>query len=449
MKTGKLIFILVIFCNCKTIRAQSAPAAAAEPAIAHRQITTDTVIPPSQTIKNAAIEVRTDVFLEELLKSQPQFKKILDNRDSFKVQIIYTRIDRQAGNAPVFTPYFFNVSNQNYFYPGSTVKMPVALMALQRLNELKVFGLNSNSSMITEVSYQNETPVFNDPTTPDGRPSIAQYIKKIFLVSDNDSFNRLYEFLGQQYINQRLHTMGYFKADILHRLNISLTEDENRHTNAVKFFSENGKSLYTQPMQVSTIAYPQRNDSIGTGYLAGDKFINGAMSFSDKNRLGLEDLTGILKSIMFPAAVPQKQRFNIKAEDYRFIYKYMSQFPGETRYPYYDSINYPDAYLKFLLYGAENDTLPKNIRIFNKSGVAYRFLTDVAYIVDFDRNIEFMLSATIYCNSDRILNDDKYDYESVGFPFLKDLGKLIYDYECKRGRTQQPDLSEFKMKYDK
>ena len=202
-------------------------------------------------------------------------------------------------------------------------------------------------------------------------------------------------------------------------------------------------------MQASDLPYPQRNDAVGKAYITGEKLVDGPMSFSSKNRLGLEDLTGILKSILFPAAVPVKQRFNLKPDDYRFVYQYMSQFPGETIYPAYDSASYRDAYLKFLLYGSQKDTLPKNIRIFNKSGNAYGFLTDVAYIVDFDKNIEFMLSATIYCNSDGILNDDKYDYDTVGFPFMKELGKLIYEYELKRERTHQPDLSAFKMKYDK
>ena len=86
---------------------------------------------------------------------------------------------------------------------------------------------------------------------------------------------------------------------------------------------------------------------------------------------------------------------------------------------------------------------------FNKVGDAYGFLSDVAYIVDFEKNIEFMLSARIYCNADGILNDDKYDYENVGLPFMKQLGKMIYEYEATRPRTIKPDLSAFKMNYDK
>jgi hypothetical protein len=76
-------------------------------------------------------------------------------------------------------------------------------------------------------------------------------------------------------------------------------------------------------------------------------------------------------------------------------------------------------------------------------------MIDLAYIVDFDKNIEFFLSAAINCDTDGIVNDDKYDYENIGFPFMKNLGKVIYDFEVKRKRSHSPDLSAFKIIYDK
>ncbi|HLO37363.1 MAG TPA: hypothetical protein VK173_02625, partial [Lacibacter sp.] len=157
-----------------------------------------------------------------------------------------------------------------------------------------------------------------------------------------------------------------------------------------------------------------------------------------------------LRSVLFPEAVPAEQRFNIKDDDYRFVYQYMSQLPSETKFPEYDTTEFYDSYCKFLLFGTQkHKPLPKHIRIFNKVGWSYGFLTDVAYVVDFEKNIEFMLSATVYCNEDGILNDNKYDYDSVGLPFLENLGQVIYDEEVKRKRKYQPDLSKFKLSYDK
>src|SRR5258706_9544654 len=173
------------------------------------------------------------------------------------------------------------------------------------------------------------------------------------------------------------------------------------------------------------------------------------MNFSKKNRITLPDLHSILRSVIFPNSVEAKQRFDLTPEDYQFVYKYMSEYPGESIYPSYDTANYSDSYIKFLMNGREDRSIPKNIRIFNKSGEAYGQLTDIAYVVDFDKNIEFFLSATINCTINAIVNNDNYDYETAGYPFLKNLGKVIYDLELHRKRSHTPDLSQFNIIYDK
>jgi hypothetical protein len=169
--------------------------------------------------------------------------------------------------------------------------------------------------------------------------------------------------------------------------------------------------------------------------------------FSKKNRLPLVNLHSLVRSVMFPEAVPVKQRFNLTKDDYDFLHRYMSMMPGESTSPLYDTPAYWDTYAKFLLYGAEKGAAEPHIRIFNKIGDAYGFMIDAAYVADFKNNVEFILSAVIYCNSDGIFNDDKYDYDSVGYPFMKHLGRVIYDHELKRERKYKPDLSAFQFDY--
>ena len=410
--------------------------------------TTAGIIPVST--KNQTLPA--DSFLEQLLLSQPaSFEKLLQQRKALKIQIIYTQIDRNQQNEPLFTTHTFNIDSADYFYPASTVKMPVALLAIQALHELSLPGLDKNSTLITEAAYNRQTPVYNDPTATDGRPTVAQYVKKIFLVSDNDAFNRLYEWMGQEYVNDKLHKMGYDDIEILHRLQVSMSADENRHTNPISFYDSTGKLLYRQPPLFNQKNYSLRHDSAGNGYYSNGQLVPHAMDFSGKNRVALQDLSNILRSVLFPQSVNATQRFNFTDEDYQLVKQYMSEWPTESFSPPYgaDTAQYWPAYCKFLLYGSAKGALPPNIRIFNKVGDAYGFLTDVAYIVDFDKQVEFMLSARIYCNADGILNDDTYDYETVGFPFMKQLGQLIYDYELTRPRPVKPDLSAFKINYSK
>ena len=428
-----LILVLISLLSCNPVK----------------KMQTESIIPkpPTMVLPDGT---KTDAFLEDLLKKYPQyFDSILVHRKDWNVQIIYTQIDRGKNNLPKLTNYYFNVNAARYFYPASTVKLPTALLALQKLNELKATGINRNTTMITESAYSGQTAVFNDPLTSDGRPTIAGYIKKILLVSDNDAMNRLYEFLGQEYLNDQLHKKGYEEAEIVHRLQIALSEDENRHTNPIKFLDANNNILYQQPLVFNQTKYAVRNDSLGKAFYRGDELVNTPMNFSKKNRISIESLHTILRSLIFPNTVLPKQRFNLTPDDYKFIYQYMSQFPPESTFPPYDTATYYDAYGKNLLYGAQRGSMPKNIRIFNKEGDAYGHLLDIAYIVDFDKNIEFFLSAEIYCNKDGVMNDDKYDYETIGYPFMKNLGKVIYDYDVNRKRTHYPDLSQFKMVYDK
>lgn len=452
-----IVFSMTVvgFLNCSSPKkAAQTPAPSTNTPVASTDDAPKAPVPPAQEVPAPIVKpstmAKTDAYLENILKEYPQyFGQVLENRDSLRVQILYTQVNRNAANKPSFKTYHYNVNPDQYFYPASTVKMPTALLALQRLNELKLPGLSKTSTMITGADYAAQNEVFNDPTTPDGRPSIAHYVKKIFLVSDNDAYNRLYEFLGQEYINKKLHGMGYDRAEIIHRLERFLTEDENRHTNPIRFLDAGGKTLYTQPVQFNQQPHLKRNDWLGNGYYRGDKLMSGPMDFSKKNRLVLEDLHQLLRSILFPQEVPEKQRFNISQDDYRFVWKYMSQYPGETFYPSYLGPDYWDAYCKFLYWGSAKEPLPKTFRIFNKVGDAYGFLIDVAYVVDFEKNIEFMLSSVIYCNSDGILNDSKYDYETVGMPFMKNLGRVIYDHEIKRKREHIPDLSTFRITYEK
>lgn len=401
---------------------------------------------PSMEIKKDP-KRQTDAFLSDLLGQHPQyFDTLLKHNDQYRIKIIYTRIDRKRNNHPVLTHYFFNADPAEYFYPASTVKMPVSFLALQRLNELDLPGLDRFSTMITEAGYPGQTAVYNDPTSEDGRPTIDHYVRKIFLASDNDAFNRLYEFLGQEYINNTLHRMGYDSVQVIHRLDISLTEDENRHTNPVKFYDTAARLVYEQPLVNSRLLYQPRHTFMGNGFLRKGELVNQPFDFSKKNRFTLPDLHSILSSVIFPQAVPKGQRFRLTNEDRKFIYRYMSMKPRESKYPYYDS-SYSDAYVKFLLFGGSGSIDDPNLRSFNKPGDAYGFLTDVAYIVDLHNGVEFLLSATIACNSDGIFNDDHYDYQTIGFPFMKNLGRVVYEYELHRKKKHLPDLSEFKMEY--
>ena len=151
-----------------------------------------------------------DGFIENILVGYPEyFSVILKNRREYNVQIIYTEINRDQSNRPVLKDHAFNLDANRYFYPASTVKLPAVVLALEKLNALNKAGLNRNTTMLTGTGFPGQTAIFNEPTAGDARPTIAQYIKNILMVSDNDAFNRIYEFLGPGYINDELRKKGF------------------------------------------------------------------------------------------------------------------------------------------------------------------------------------------------------------------------------------------------
>jgi beta-lactamase class A len=77
------------------------------------------------------------------------------------------------------------------------------------MDSLAPYGIDKDTPMFTDSAYSGQTTTYTDSTAAGGIPSLAQYIRRIFLVSDNEAYNRLYEFLGQGPINRRLWQLGY------------------------------------------------------------------------------------------------------------------------------------------------------------------------------------------------------------------------------------------------
>ncbi|MCW3089710.1 MAG: serine hydrolase [Ferruginibacter sp.] len=393
---------------------------------------------------------KTDSLLENMLlrNGTALMQHVLQQKDSFRLQIIYTQINRNRHNKPSFRNYYLNTDTNLYFNPASTVKLPLALLALEKLNNMGVDGVNKYAAMQIDSNCAKQTKALTDSTAESGFPSIAHYIKKAFLVSDNDAYNRLYQFVGQQTINRNLHNKGYQSMRITRQF-FGFTAEENRHTNPVRFIHQDGRIIYEQPSAYNTDSfYFGKIIKIGKGhYNNRDSLINEPIDFTKVNNVPLEDLQQMLQSVLFPASVPARQRFNFKGDDYKFLYQYLSQYPSETNYPKYDSAAYYDSYIKFYFRDG-NHQLPPYIRVFNKVGWAYGFLIDVSYVVDFKNKVEFMLTTTLYTNSDGILNDDKYDYKNIGWPFLYQLGQTVYQYELKRSRKYKPNLENFIVPYE-
>jgi hypothetical protein len=393
---------------------------------------------------------RTDQYLEKILlkNSHPLFRQVIADPETYRLQVIYTRIDRDVMNKPSFANYYFNYDPNLYFNPASIIKLPLALLSLEKIRQLGIKGVDRNTTMVFDSSKPWQKSLLHDTTAASRLASMAHFIKRALLVSENDPYNRMYQFMGQGPINQLLHRKGYTDTRIT-RMFLGLDAEQNRHTNALRFVDKNGKSLYEQPPAYNAGPFNfSRQIKIGKAHYRNNVLINEPFDFTEHNNISLESMQQILQSVMFPRSVPAEQRFDLDKEDLEFLYRYLSQYPSETPDPKYDEQKFYDSYVKFFFRDSSH-RMPGGIRVFNKVGWSYGFLTDISYVADFESRIEYMLSATLYVNSDNILNDNKYDYETIGHPFLFQLGRAIYEHEIMRDRATYPNLDEFKIRYEK
>jgi hypothetical protein len=384
-------------------------------------------------------------LLDSLLRTSPQLARIATN-PSYELQIIYTQINRDAQNRPTFIPHTFHLNARQYFNPASLVKLPVAILSLEKLNALNKPGVTRNTIMATGAAFRCQTPVrFAAPADSDQTATVGNYIKRMLLVSDNLAYNRLYEFLGQRPLNNRLAQLGYPNARITRRF-ATCDTTANRHTNPISFHTPQGDTLYKEPAKFNPRPYTSPLGPVlkGRAHQAGGRIIPKPYDFTTANHLPLADITALLQSILFPNTVTTAQRPNLTAADYSFLQHYLHTTPRQSGFQPYTSARYFDAYKKYFYYGrSPKQPRQPTLRIYNIVGMSHGYLSDVAYFADSLHQSEFMLSAVLYVNRNGIINDGTYEYESIGLPFLAQLGRSIQQYEARRLRQFRPNLANF------
>ena len=350
-------------------------------------------------------------FLETALSSKnPKIKRVMDSIENYQVQIRYTQIGRR-NDSVIFTDYDFQVNDSNYFYPASTVKFPTAVLALERLNTTDTLTMN------TRYYVEGDTI----------ESTFKQDVSEIFAVSDNLANNRLVELLGFEEINNSLRKKGITPVRIAHRL--GQHSDDLRTKPLIVYLNDSSTGITKSILNKTPLELNLLNITKGSGYYQDDILIIEPFDFSSKNYFPISSQHNLIKRVIFPQNFDISERFNLSVEQRKYLLSTMHTVPRKAGY---DQNSYYDGYCKFFIYGDSKENIPEHLEIYNKVGFAYGTLTDCAYIKDTEKNIDFLLTATILVNKDGIFNDDAYEYDEIGIPFLAQLGREIYQQELKR-----------------
>ncbi|GMN11695.1 hypothetical protein MTsPCn9_28780 [Croceitalea sp. MTPC9] len=352
--------------------------------------------------------------LEYALASEDfRIKRVMDSVEQYEVQIRYTQIDRR-NDSILFIDFDFQVNPNHYFYPASTVKFPAAVATLEKLNNIDSIDRN------TKFYLEGDTI----------ETTFARAIQEIFAVSDNAANNRLVEFLGFDALNKSLRNRGIDSVRISHRLSTT-NADEVTTKPMVIYLNDSTASSSKSIISTSPVNLTMEKVLKGKGYYSDDSLYLTPFDFSLKNFYALPAQHGLLKRVIFPETFSKSEQFNLSKNQHSFLLNAMGTLPKDTGY---NEKEYYDSYGKFFMYGDSKEPIPDYIKIYNKVGYAYGTLTDCAYIKDTKNNIDFMITATILVNKDEIFNDDNYEYDEIGIPFLAQLGRELYNQELKRKR---------------
>ncbi len=349
-------------------------------------------------------------------KREPQLKSVYKNKENHNLQILYTKIVRDSSGAPTFIENDYQVDNNFYFYPASTMKLPIVALTLQKINELRNTGLN--------ISVENKILLVNEEETIK-ETTFKDLIAQVFLVSDNSASNILINFLGYNYFNQEMRGKGLNTIVLNHKFN----PDPYVKTDWTIYTLE-GNLISKDEAQEVIEHNSLDNLRQGKSQILNGEKVDSPFNFKTKNRASLRDLDGVMKRIIYPELFEEKDRINLTDQDYNFLRYWMSRFTFEDiGIEYQKDSKYFDSYNKFFIYGDSTNKIDRQIRVYNKVGVAYGALTDISYIRDYQKDIEFFLSATIYVNQNQIVNDNIYEYDDVGIPFLAELARQVYKLE--------------------
>jgi hypothetical protein len=388
--------------------------------------------------------------LQEVLTDwHERFDSILQNKKQYRLQIIYTQIDRDINNAPILKTYTFDADSY-YYYCASMVKLMQAPLVLEKINRLKNYSITAHDSIsIPEFFCRG----LNDKTLKRNclNNTPAQLIKEMFVASNNDAFNPLYDFLTQEHFNKRLKELGIETAAICSRF-APCDSNENRQSNPVEFRDRNTGVLKFYQKSVTNNTTPayclSLSTLVGRGTMNDGKIIYKPKDFYYSNYVALTDLHNWLTRIIFPELQPHGKELQLNRSDYELLRKYLGMYPRESAWPRYNPQEYPDNKFKYFVAVDGIGRLPANLRIFNKVGMAYGFITDCSYVADSLNKVEFFLSVSMYVNRNEVLNDGLYEYSTTALPFMRNLFNAIYLYEVNRKRDIKPSFTDWNFTDD-
>ena len=359
--------------------------------------------------------------IKSSFKKNDFLKEIIKEKEDYEIQILLTKID-QYNSRVDFQEYEYQLDDNKYFYPASTVKLPIVVLTLKKINELRSKGSEITLKSKITLNYKDD---YSELVIRDSITSFQNLIADVFLVSDNSASNILLDFIGYNYFNHEMENAGFDKTYLNHKFNpdpyVNYTwQISDLDNNIISSIDDNQKIIKAD----------EKTNGLEKGerrYFKGE-ILDESLNFSEKNRSSITDMHNLIKYIFYPEIFDSTNTFNLNVEDYDFLRYWMSRFTYEDiGEKFIEDENFFETYNKFFLHGDEQSVSNEQIRVYNKIGQAYGTSIDNGLIKNYQDNVEFILTATIYTNKNKVINDNLYEYDDLAVPFLAKLSRAIYN----------------------
>ena len=348
-------------------------------------------------------------------------KEIIKEKEDYEIQILLTKID-QYNSKVDFQEYKYQLDDNKYFYPASTIKLPIVVLTLKKINELRSKGSEITLKSKITLNYKDD---YSQLVIRDSITSFQNLIADVFLVSDNSASNILIDFIGYNYFNDEMKNADFNKTYLNHKFN------PDPYVNSTWQISDLDNNLISSTNDdQKIIKADDKTNGLDKGerrYFKG-QILNESLNFSEKNRSSITDMHNLIKYIFYPEIFDRANTFNLNVEDYDFLRYWMSRFTYEDiGEKFIGNEKFFETYNKFFIHGDEQSVLNEQIRVYNKIGQAYGTSIDNGLIKNYQDNVEFILTATIYTNKNKVINDNEYEYDDIAVPFLAKLSRAIYN----------------------
>ena len=358
--------------------------------------------------------------IELVIKSDPFLKEIIKDKEDYEIQVMLTKVNHNNTKID-FQNYQYQHDENQYFYPASTIKLPIVVLTLKKINELRSKG--SDITLKSKIILNN-VDNYSNFKLQDSITSFQNLIADIFLVSDNSASNILIDFIGYNYFNDEMQNAGFDRTYLNHKFNPdpyvnSTWQISDLDNNMISSINDNQKIIKAD----------DKTNGLDKGerrYFNGE-ILDESLNFSEKNRFSITDMHNLIKYIFYPEIFDKANTFNLNVEDYDFIRYWMSRFTYEDiGEKFIGDEKFFETYNKFFIHGDEQSVSNEQIRVYNKIGQAYGTSIDNGLIKNYQNNVEFILTSTIYTNKNKVINDNLYEYDDIAEPFLAKLSRAIY-----------------------